>query len=50
MAEITNADAIHPGWFWPRMPNLAICTESGIKFIGPPEMITVGDKILQSKP
>ena len=48
-AEITNADAIHPGYgflaenakFW------GICNDHGIKFIGPtPEMINaMGDKI-----
>jgi len=48
-AEITNADAIHPGYgFLAENAKFAqICTESGIKYIGPtPEMITaMGDKI-----
>ena len=48
-AEITNADAIHPGYgFLAENARFAqICTESGIKFIGPtPEMInSMGDKI-----
>jgi acetyl-CoA carboxylase, biotin carboxylase subunit len=48
-AEITNADAIHPGYgFLAENAKFAqICTESGIKFIGPtPDMITaMGDKI-----
>ena len=48
-AEITNADAIHPGYGFlaenPRFSN--ICREPKIKFIGPtPEMIhAMGDKI-----
>ncbi|HRN71692.1 MAG TPA: acetyl-CoA carboxylase biotin carboxylase subunit [Ginsengibacter sp.] len=48
-AEITNADAIHPGYGFlaenPRFSN--ICREHKIKFIGPtPEMIhAMGDKI-----
>ncbi len=48
-AEITNADAIHPGWgFLAENDKLAeICGEYKIKFIGPtPEMIRkMGDKI-----
>lgn len=48
-AEITNADAIHPGYgFLAENAKFAqICTEHGIKFIGPtPEMINaMGDKI-----
>jgi len=48
-AEITNADAIHPGYgFLAENARFCqICTESGIKFIGPtPEMINaMGDKI-----
>jgi acetyl-CoA carboxylase, biotin carboxylase subunit len=49
-AEITNVDAIHPGYgFLAENANFAeICTASGIKFIGPtPGMITMmGDKAL----
>jgi acetyl-CoA carboxylase biotin carboxylase subunit len=49
-AEITNVDAIHPGYgFLAENANFAeICTTSGIKFIGPtPEMITaMGDKAI----
>ncbi len=49
-AEITNADAIHPGYgFLAENAGFAeICTSSGIKFIGPTaEMIkTMGDKAL----
>ena len=49
-AEITNSDAIHPGYgFLAENANFAeICTTSGIKFIGPtPEMITaMGDKAI----
>ncbi len=49
-AEITNVDAIHPGYgFLAENASFAeICTTSGIKFIGPtPEMITaMGDKAL----
>ncbi len=49
-AEITNADAIHPGYgFLAENASFAeICTTSGIKFIGPTaEMITaMGDKAL----
>ncbi len=49
-AEITNADAIHPGYgFLAENAGFAeICTTSGIKFIGPTaEMITaMGDKAL----
>lgn len=48
-AEITNADAIHPGYgFLAENAEFAeICHEYGIKFIGPtPEMIRkMGDKI-----
>ena len=48
-AEITNADAIHPGYgFLAENAKFSkICAESGIKFIGPtPEMInSMGDKI-----
>jgi acetyl-CoA carboxylase biotin carboxylase subunit len=48
-AEITNADAIHPGYgFLAENENFAeICTAYGIKFIGPtPEMIRrMGNKI-----
>jgi acetyl-CoA carboxylase biotin carboxylase subunit len=48
-AEITNADAIHPGYgFLAENSKFArICAEHGIKFIGPtPEMInSMGDKI-----
>ncbi|MEO7768262.1 MAG: biotin carboxylase N-terminal domain-containing protein, partial [Ferruginibacter sp.] len=47
--EITNADAIHPGYgFLAENAKFAqICTDHGIKFIGPtPEMINaMGDKI-----
>lgn len=48
-AEITNADAIHPGYgFLAENSKFAkICTDHNIKFIGPtPEMINaMGDKI-----
>ncbi|MBM3915879.1 MAG: acetyl-CoA carboxylase biotin carboxylase subunit [Sphingomonadales bacterium] len=48
-AEITNADAIHPGYgFLAENAKFArICNEHGVKFIGPtPEMINkMGDKI-----
>ena len=48
-AEITNADAIHPGYgFLAENSKFAkICAEQGIKFIGPtPDMInSMGDKI-----
>ena len=48
-AEITNADAIHPGYgFLAENSKFAkICADHGIKFIGPtPEMINaMGDKI-----
>lgn len=48
-AEITNADAIHPGYgFLAENSKFAqICSEHGIKFIGPtPSMInSMGDKI-----
>jgi len=47
-AQITGADAIHPGYgFLAENANFSeICSESGIKFIGPsPEMIRLmGDK------
>lgn len=47
-AHITGADAIHPGYgFLAENANFSeICTESGIKFIGPsPQMInSMGDK------
>ncbi len=47
-AEITNADAIHPGYGFlsERAEFSAICHEYGIKFIGPtPDMInSMGDK------
>jgi acetyl-CoA carboxylase biotin carboxylase subunit len=47
--EITNADAIHPGYgFLSENANFSeICRQSGVKFIGPsPEMIQkMGDKI-----
>lgn len=47
--EITNADAIHPGYgFLAENASFAeVCTEYGIKFIGPsPKMISqMGDKI-----
>jgi acetyl-CoA carboxylase biotin carboxylase subunit len=47
-AEITNADAIHPGYGFlsERSEFSAICHEYGIKFIGPtPDMIeAMGDK------
>jgi acetyl-CoA carboxylase biotin carboxylase subunit len=48
-AEITNADAIHPGYgFLAENSKFAqICSDHGIKFIGPtPDMInSMGDKI-----
>jgi acetyl-CoA carboxylase, biotin carboxylase subunit len=48
-AEITNADAIHPGYgFLAENAKFAkICSDHGIKFIGPtPEMINaMGDKV-----
>jgi len=48
-AEITNADAIHPGYGFlsERSKFAQICSEHEIKFIGPtPEMIdSMGDKI-----
>ena len=48
-AEITNADAIHPGYgFLAENAKFAqICTDHGVKFIGPtPEMINkMGDKV-----
>lgn len=48
-AEITNADAIHPGYGFlaENSKFAAICRQHGIKFIGPtPEMIdAMGDKI-----
>jgi acetyl-CoA carboxylase biotin carboxylase subunit len=49
-AEITNADAIHPGYgFLAENPQFAeVCASSGLRFIGPaPEMIReMGDKAL----
>jgi len=52
-AEITNVDAIHPGYgFLAENASFAeICTTSGIKFIGPtPEMISaMGDKALSKE-
>ena len=49
VAEITNADAVHPGYgFLAENAKFAqICNDHGIKFIGPtPEMInSMGDKI-----
>ncbi len=52
-AEITNADAIHPGYgFLAENSKFAkICTDHGIKFIGPtPDMINaMGDKITAKK-
>ena len=52
-AEITNADAIHPGYgFLAENAKFAsICAENGIKFIGPTsEMITqMGDKVTAKK-
>ncbi len=48
-AEITNADAIHPGYGFLAENSMfsKICADHGIKFIGPtPEMInSMGDKI-----
>jgi acetyl-CoA carboxylase biotin carboxylase subunit len=48
-AEITNADAIHPGYgFLAENAKFAqICTDHGVKFIGPtPDMINkMGDKV-----
>jgi acetyl-CoA carboxylase, biotin carboxylase subunit len=47
--EITNSDAVHPGYgFLSENAKFAeICTQSGVKFIGPsPEMINkMGDKV-----
>jgi len=52
-AEITNADAIHPGYgFLAENSKFSkICADHGIKFIGPtPEMInSMGDKITAKK-
>jgi len=49
-AEVTNADAIHPGYgFLAENPELAeVCESCGIKFIGPPAegMKKMGDKVL----
>lgn len=48
-AEITGADAIHPGYgFLAENPQFAeVCESSGIKFIGPPSevMRKMGDKV-----
>jgi len=53
VAEITNSDAIHPGYgFLAENSNFAkICSEAGIKFIGPtPEHIDkMGDKATARK-
>src|ERR1051325_2320788 len=50
VAEITNADAIHPGYGFlaENAEFSAICADSNIKFIGPsPDMINaMGDKAL----
>src|SRR5690625_7574804 len=47
--EITNADAVHPGYgFLAENADFAeICTEYGIKFIGPTaeQMRLMGDKV-----
>ena len=47
--EITNADAIHPGYgFLSENPDFAeVCTQYGIKFIGPTpdQMKKMGDKV-----
>ena len=47
--EITNADAIHPGYgFLSENPDFAeVCTQYGIKFIGPTpdQMRKMGDKV-----
>jgi acetyl-CoA carboxylase biotin carboxylase subunit len=52
-AEITNADAIHPGYgFLAENSKFAkICADHGIKFIGPtPDMInSMGDKVTAKK-
>ncbi len=48
-AEVTNAEAIHPGYgFLAENPNFAeICESCGIKFIGPPSDVIrkLGDKV-----
>ncbi|MCQ2974566.1 MAG: acetyl-CoA carboxylase biotin carboxylase subunit [Bacteroidales bacterium] len=53
VAEITNADAIHPGYgFLSENAKFArICTEHGIKFIGPSadQIIKMGDKATARK-
>lgn len=49
-AEVTNADAIHPGYgFLAENPEFAeVCQSCGIKFIGPPAdgIRNMGDKVL----
>lgn len=53
VAEITNADAIHPGYgFLSENAKFArICTEHGIKFIGPTaeQIVMMGDKATARK-
>jgi acetyl-CoA carboxylase biotin carboxylase subunit len=43
-AEITNADAIHPGYGFFLKIFKKICQEHGIKFIGAPMIDRMGDK------